>query len=293
MKDSSATAFKEATMIVGIVVFLASLLLVIGIILNGIILFYLSKKTQLQKTSLDVILTETLMTHIMFLVDVYMGLVFGLVLTDISYPVLIGLTAFSALGYNIHGIFVITMMSTKIAFLLFPSKMLERSDSKVWREVMIARIALFLLVIILNTATNAVGSDPHYFQMIQPSDQYQCPKILRVGPGNGFVLSAIFGLTIYAEFLAFRGNEHQAEKPTIKIAVVLAVSAWIVACPIYVMNAMGYSTDLTHIYGYIVTFYVLLAFSLLLPLLIISRTPNLSEFTKELTCMLYEIFSTW
>lgn len=153
-------------------VFVSTLVLVLGIVLNSVILIYLHNKPLLQKTSLDLVLMETLVTEMFCLVNVYNGFVFGLVLTDISYSFLIAMTTLAEFSNAVFGASIMTLMLTKIMFLKFPSGMLERSDRKVQRDVMIGRIMLLIIFIILNSISS-IHFEPVYFQMIQPSSQFQ------------------------------------------------------------------------------------------------------------------------
>lgn len=154
-------------------VILATFLLVIGLLLNGLFLAYIAQKGQLQRTGLDLILKETLMVELFWLINVFNGLVLGLVVSDISYVALIVLTSFSEFANNLFGISIITMMSTKIAFLLFSSAMLERPEIKIRRDVMILRIILFILVILLNNVNPLASKEPSYFQLFHASSQYE------------------------------------------------------------------------------------------------------------------------
>lgn len=263
----------EMVIIVVGLVALATLLLVFGIILNSLILHHLRKKSQLQKTSLDLVFIETLAAVIFVLLNVYNGLVLGLTLHDISYPVLIVLTAISELANNLFGVSVITMMLTKITFLLYPSKMLEKSDRKVREWAMICRFILFIITVFLNNA-KSVKNDPSFFQLIEPSSQYQCPGFLKVGVGNGFIMVIMFAVTICAEALAFKANGGQKAE-TFKIAGFLFISIIILALVNYVLALVGTAEFYTDAVVYALSFYTLFLLGIIFPLLIIFRTPNL------------------
>lgn len=159
-------------LLVFILVFVFTLVFILGLVLNGAILLYLHEKPMLQKTSLDLVLMDTLVAEMFSLINVYNGLVLGLVLEDISYPLMIGLTAVAEFSNALFGASIITMMLTKIAFLKRPSKMLERSDRKVRRDTIVGRIILFLSFIFLNSVSS-IQFDPVYFQLIQPLSQFQ------------------------------------------------------------------------------------------------------------------------
>lgn len=138
-------------MIVEIIcVAIATVILILGLMINGLILCYLRQKGPGQKTSFDLVLIDKLWVVLLQLCTAYTVLILGLLEPSLSYPVFMIIATVASFSMHYFCIVVLVAVCFKIAFIKDSANMLEQSDTKIRLGAILTSISLMALVYLLN-----------------------------------------------------------------------------------------------------------------------------------------------
>lgn len=155
-------------------VILATLMLLVCLILNGLIIKYLKKKGQIFKTGFDLALVDSIWSLIFYIILDFIIVTCSIFPALASCPLAIGLSITQSI-FRTH--LLATTFNTifvKFCYLRYSQKMLGTSDQKIYHSSIIGRLIVMGLVIFFNSAKPNPGH-PMIYSMIL-SDPKDCQK---------------------------------------------------------------------------------------------------------------------
>lgn len=134
-----------------ILTILATLLLIIGLFLNGLIISYLKNKDQLHKTGFDQTLIDFIWSNILVILSFY-SLTTCIIWSVQGQQFLIGLVVLQGVSnINMASSTLVTIL-VKHCYIRFSGTMLGTPDRKIYGWSLIGRLVIVALVIFFNWA---------------------------------------------------------------------------------------------------------------------------------------------
>lgn len=157
-----------------VIIGFATLIMVVGAFLNGLIIYYLKSKDDLHKTGFDKVLIDSIWSMILFGVMVYLGLVLIIITPEVSQEFLL-------LFNVIKGIILLNMATstfmtivTKLCYLKESDFMFGTSDNKIYGVSIITRMLLIAIIACLNYLKPFAGVPIEYVILLDKP--YEYPK---------------------------------------------------------------------------------------------------------------------
>ena len=171
----SLTNIERNTLVIKMIaiVILASTILAVGLGLNSIIIAYLNSKPQIRKTSLDLVLIDTLLFSIIFVLLLYMQFLLLFYFAPLSYY---ANAIFSVLWVSAGAAFMASSfltMSLKYLFIFHSEILFETSDSRIRYLFLFLRVVMASITILLDTF-GPYQREPAFFDILKdPNDDRQ------------------------------------------------------------------------------------------------------------------------